>query len=141
LKTRRVLRVTKIIYEFFIFLAISMKTELTRLRIKPGMSSRADEWHATLNARKAECIETLEREKMYVEAIFREKIGDEEFIYWLSVQGPDAESLESSPFPIDAIHNAFGDECIDRTYARVDLDASVMFLAPPLSEALTTLSS
>ncbi len=116
-----------------------MKTELTRLRIKPGMSARVDEWHATLNARKAECIETLERERMYVEAIFREKIGDEEYIYWLSVQGEGAESIETSPFPIDAIHRAFGDECIDRTYARVDLDASVMFLAPQISDVINKL--
>jgi hypothetical protein len=114
----------------------SMKTELTRFRIKKGMSARVDEWHATLNARKAECIETLEREKMYVEAIFREKIGDEEFIYWLSVQGEGAESIETSPFPIDAVHRAFGDECIDRTYPRVDLDARVMFLLPQIAMAI-----
>ncbi len=113
-----------------------MKTELTRFRIKPGMSARVDEWHATLNARKAECLETLEREKMYVEAIFREKIGDEEFIYWFSVQGEGAESIESSPFPIDAIHQAFGEDCIDRTYPRVDIDASVMFLLPQISDMI-----
>ena len=118
-----------------------MKTELTRLRIKKGMSSRVDEWHATLNARKAECIETLEREKMYVEAIFREKIGDEEFLYWFSVQGECGEGIETSPFPIDAIHKAFGDECIDRTYPRVDIDASVMFLLPKVSEVVTQMSS
>ena len=108
-----------------------MKTELTRLRIKKGMSARVDEWHATQNACKAECIETLEREK----------IGDEEFIYWFSVQGEGGEGIETSPFPIDAIHKAFGDECIDRTYPRVDIDASVMFLLPKVSEVVTQMSS
>ena len=81
-----------------------MKVELTRIRIKDGMSPRVDEWFSTLNARKAECVETLEREKMFVETIFREKIGDEEFLYWFSIQGENGESIETSPFPIDTIH-------------------------------------
>ena len=113
-----------------------MKVELTRIRIKDGMSSRVDEWFATLNARKAECIETLEREKMYVETIFREKIGDEEFLYWFSIQGENAESIATSPFPIDAIHKAFGDECVDRTVPRQDIEASVVMIAPEIAEKI-----
>ncbi len=113
-----------------------MKIELSRIRIKDGMSGRVDEWFATLNARKAECIETLGREKMYVETIFREKIGEEEFLYWFSIQGENAESIETSPFPIDAIHKAFGDECVDRTRPRVDIEASVVMIAPEIAEKI-----
>jgi hypothetical protein len=113
-----------------------MKVELTRLRIKDGMSSRVDEWHETLNARKAECLETLEREKMYVETIFREKINDEEFLYWFSIQGENAESIDTSPFPIDAIHKSFGDECVDRTHPKVDIEASVVLIAPEIAEKI-----
>src|SRR5438067_8704500 len=113
-----------------------MKAELTRFRVKDGKSARVDEWFATLNARKAECIETLEREKMYVEAIFREKVGDEEFVYWFSLQGEGGESLQSSPFEIDAVHRAFSHECLDRTIPRVDLDAEVALIAPEITSAI-----
>ncbi|MFI5200852.1 MAG: DUF6176 family protein [Candidatus Kapaibacterium sp.] len=111
-----------------------MKIELSRIRIKDGKSARVDEWLATLNARKAECIETLEREKVFVESIFRHKDGEEEFIYWFIVQGDDAPTLESSPFPIDAIHWAFAEECLDRSYPRFDIDAEVALFAPQILE-------
>ena len=113
-----------------------MKIELSRIRIKDGKSARVDEWFATLNARKAECIETLESEKAYVEAIFREKIGGEEFIYWFIVQGENGEGLETSPFPIDAIHRAFAEECLDREHPRFDIDADVSLLAPAIAEII-----
>jgi hypothetical protein len=113
-----------------------MKVELTRLRIKDGMSSRVDEWFATLNAGKAECVETLEREKMYVESIFREKIGDEEFLYWFSIQGENGESIDTSPFPIDAIHREFGRECVDRSLPRVDMDPEVLLITPKVAEMM-----
>jgi Family of unknown function (DUF6176) len=113
-----------------------MKVELTRFRVKDNKSSRVDEWLDTLNSRKAECIETLEREEMYVEAIFREKIGGEEFLYWFSVQGESGARVESSPFPIDAIHMAFEKECLDRTYPRNDLNAEVLLLAPEVAEII-----
>lgn len=113
-----------------------MNIELTRLKVKPGKSERVDEWFATLNARKAECLETLEREKMFVEAIFREKIGDEEFIYWFSIQGEDPDHLETSPFPIDAIHRAFGHECIEPPDPKIDLPAQVALIAPEIAKIL-----
>ena len=116
-----------------------MKVELSRIRIKDGMSRWVDEWFATLNARKAACIETLDREKMFVESIFREKIGDEEFLYWFSIQGENGESLETSPFPIDAIHRAFGVECVDRSYPRMDIDAEVVFLNPKIEEIVDSI--
>jgi hypothetical protein len=113
-----------------------MRVELTRLRIKAGMSSRVDEWFATLNARMAECIETLAREKMYVESIFREKVGEDEFLYWFSIQGENGEGLDTSPYPINAIQRALGAECVDRTYPRLDVDAEVVLIAPRVADAM-----
>jgi len=113
-----------------------MKVELTRLRIKEGMSARVDEWFATLNARHEECVETLEREKMYVESIFREKIGEEEFLYWFSIQGEGGEPIATSPFPIDTIHRAFGAECVDRSHPRSDMEPEVLLIAPDVADML-----
>ena len=56
-----------------------MKVELTRLRIKRGKAHRVDEWLQMINGRIGEAIETLEREGMKLEIIFREVIGEDEF--------------------------------------------------------------
>ena len=52
-----------------------MQVELTRFKVKPGMSSVVDEWLKFLNDNMEGVLLTLEREKMYVETIFREKMS------------------------------------------------------------------
>ena len=64
-----------------------MQVELTRFKVKPGMSSVVDEWLKFLNDNMEGVLLTLEREKMYVETIFREKQGEDEYLYWYSIQG------------------------------------------------------
>ena len=64
-----------------------MRVELTRFRVLPGKSERVDEWLEMLNERMTETLGTLAREKMHVEVVFRERIGDEEFLSWFSIQG------------------------------------------------------
>ena len=57
-----------------------MQVELTRFKVKPGMSSVVDEWLKFLNDNMEGVLLTLEREKMYVETIFREKQGEDEYL-------------------------------------------------------------
>jgi hypothetical protein len=57
-----------------------MKVELSRFRVKPGKSARVDEWLGMLNARMDENGQALEREKMKLEAIFREVIDGAEYL-------------------------------------------------------------
>ena len=90
-----------------------MKVELTRFRVRPGKSERVDEWMRTLNERRAECLATFEREQMYVEAIFREKTAEADFLYWFSIQGVQGEGVETSPHAIDRVHRDFWAECVD----------------------------
>lgn len=47
--------------------------ELSRTRVKPGQSEEADRWMAMLNERLDECVESLDRERMAVEIVFRLK--------------------------------------------------------------------
>ena len=47
-----------------------MIVELTRFRVKPGMSYKVDEWLNFLNDNMEGVLLTLKREKMYVETIF-----------------------------------------------------------------------
>ena len=45
--------------------------ELSRGKASPGASAEADRWMAMLNDRLAECVATLDRERMAIEIIFR----------------------------------------------------------------------
>ena len=113
-----------------------MKVQLTRFRIKPDKLSRADEWLQVLNERIDECVTTLEREKMYVEVVFRERYNGEEFLYWFAIQDEAGQPLETSPHEIDKIHRAFGRECIDLTYGAVDPVPQVVMIPDRVAAAM-----
>ena len=113
-----------------------MNVELTRYRILPGKSSRVDEWLRMLNDRMPETLATLEREEMYFEVIFRERVGDEEFLAWFSVQGEGGEHIETSPHEIDRLHLGFARECLDLQYGAVDALPQVVMVPDRVASAL-----
>jgi hypothetical protein len=113
-----------------------MRVELTRYRVKPGKSARVDEWLQTLTVRREECLVTLEREKMKVEAIFREQIGDEEFLYWFTIQDETGEELDTSPHEISHIHMAFWEECLDRDYGGKDAYPQLVLVPPRIAQVM-----
>ena len=113
-----------------------MKVELSRFRIKPDKIARCDEWLKLLQERHAECVATLDREKMYVEVIFRERYQGEDYLNWFTIQDETGEALETSPFEIDHIHRAFGGECIDTSFGAVEPAPQMILIAPFISAAM-----
>ncbi|WP_062350411.1 DUF6176 family protein [Bacillus kwashiorkori] len=111
-----------------------MIVELTRFKVKKGKSERVNEWLHFLNEYMDDVLVTLEGEKMYVETIFREKIGEDEFLYWYSVQGEGGQEVEQSDHWIDKKHLQFWRECIDETYAPVDLNTEVVMIPKKIRE-------
>lgn len=115
------------------------RVELSRARVKTGMSSEVDQWMRMLKERQQECVATLERDRMAVEMIFRERQDDEEFLYWVSVQGAtataNADALEESQLtPIDRDHIAFSRRCKEPGWDEMELQ---MLLVPePVLEAI-----
>src|SRR6266700_3879486 len=86
-----------------------MTVELSRGTVLPGRSDQADRWMAMLRERHAECVASLDRERMSVEVVFRSKEPDgTEHLWWFSLKGDQGAGLEDSPFPIDADHEAQG---------------------------------
>ena len=79
-----------------------MKVELSRYRVKPGKSGRVDDWLQMLNSHMDDVVETLEREQMKIEVIFREFVEGNEYLYWFSVQDEQGEHVETS----DRLRNA-----------------------------------
>jgi hypothetical protein len=113
-----------------------MKVQLTRYRIRPDKLERADEWIRVMNERIKECVETLEREKMFVEVVFRERYQGQDYLYWFTIQHESGAPLETSPHEIDKIHRAFGRECIDLTYGAVDPMPQLVLVPPEIAAAM-----
>ena len=114
-----------------------MRVELTRVRVKEGKSARADDWLKMLNDNMDEVIQTLDREQMKVEVIFREMIDGDEYLYWFSVQGEAGEEVNTLPFEVDRQHIAFHEECIDHTYGAHDAQPQVVMVPPNIAHSLS----
>ncbi len=113
-----------------------MRVELSRVRVKPGKSARVDEWLKMLNDNMDELLQTLDREQMKLEVIFREIINGEEYLYWFSVQGDAGEEVNTSPFAVDQKHLEFHEECIDHDHGMRDAQPQVIMIPRPVAQAM-----
>ncbi|PFK35745.1 hypothetical protein COI93_16585 [Bacillus cereus] len=113
-----------------------MNVELTRFKVKPGKSSRVDEWMKMLNNHMKDVLLTLNDEKMYVETIFREIRDGEEYLYWYSVQGEGGTDVEASQHEIDKKHLEFWYECIDEEAPAVDMKTEVVMIQDVVKEVM-----
>lgn len=114
-----------------------MTVELSRATVLPGKSDEADRWMSMLRARHAECVATLDRERMAVEAVFRSRADDgTEYLWWFSLRGCDGATLDSSPFAIDADHEAQARRTKEPGW--LEAEPQVVFLPPPVRAAVET---
>lgn len=114
-----------------------MNVELTRFRVQKGKTALVDEWLAFLNDHMKEVLVTLEGENMYIETIFRETLGGEEYLYWYSVQGEGGQQVETSTHWIDEKHMAYWRECIDPDFTAVDLSVGAVMIPQKVRESMT----
>jgi len=106
----------------------TMNIECTRYRVKQNKTDKVNEWLAFLNENMEDVLVTLEGEKMYVETIFREVLGGEEYLYWYVVQGTGGIDVDESEHWIDKKHIEYWDECIDETFKPVALQTEVVMI-------------
>lgn len=110
-----------------------MKIELTRVKIKKGKSDRVTEWLKFINDTIDKHIPILDEEKMYVECIFREFDGEDEYLYWFDIRDEGGRHISESPHEVDKIHMAFWHECLEddgkrNTPTRMDLNPEVVMI-------------
>lgn len=115
---------------------MTYKTELVTFAVKYGMEAKADEWMRVLVERKAECVETLDREMMHYECIFKSVREGRMYLSWFSVQGEAGEDVRSSPHPIDKVHIDYWNECIDREVPPQKFEHVVSFVPPSVEHAV-----
>ena len=71
---------------------LNMQVELTRFRVKKGKEELTDQWMEFLNKHMNDALLTLDGEKMFVETIMRDSMGNYEYLYWYSIQADDGDS-------------------------------------------------
>lgn len=105
-----------------------LNVELMKFKVKPGKSEVVTEWLQFLNMHMDEVLLTLVDEKMYVETIFREIQGNEEYLYWYSVQGTGGVSVTESIHEIDRKHLEYWEECIDESVKLTSINTEVVMI-------------
>ncbi|MFT4111296.1 DUF6176 family protein [Silvibacterium sp.] len=100
--------------------SVATKTEspftvtLYRFELNQDKLDRFEDWVQFEHAHHAETVTTLEREKMYFEAIFRDREHQPNVIYWLAVQGQGGGHANDSPLPIDKQYEQFMQETLKK---------------------------
>lgn len=105
-----------------------MQVELTKFRIKHGKSELVDEWMEFLNDNMQDALLSLDGEKMFVETIMRDTVGDREYLYWYSIQADDGDTNSEVAECIDQRHIAYWNKCIDKTYRPRNLKNEVVMI-------------
>jgi len=113
-----------------------MNIELTRFKVKDGKTDKVEEWLNFLNENMKDVLITLEKEKMYVETIFKETFDGVEYLYWYSVEGENGQDVEDSEHWIDKKHLEYWEECIDSSVAPVDIDTRVVMIPEKIRSAM-----
>lgn len=105
-----------------------MQVELTKFRVKQGKSQLVDEWMAFLNENMHEVLVTLDGEKMFIETIMRDTVGEHEYLYWYSIQADDGDTSPDVQNCIDKKHLEYWDKCIDKAYRPRNLKNEVVMI-------------
>lgn len=115
------------------------RVQLSRARVKAGMTSEVDEWMRMLRDREQECVATLERDRMALEMVFRQRQDGEEFLYWVTIQSgvaaANADALDESELtPLDREHIAFSRRCKEPGWDEAELQ--VLLVPEPVRGAI-----
>ena len=91
-----------------------LKATLYKFEINDGTEKQFTEWMKWHYDEYSAIIETLEREKMYSEAIFTDTVNQPGVLYWLTIDGVGGASVANSPLKIDTVHNQYMKEVIKK---------------------------
>jgi hypothetical protein len=107
--------------------------ELSRGKVLPGAGAEADRWMKMLDDRVDECVATLDRERMAIEIVFRLREGADDYLYWVSVHGPNNGELDLTQ-AIDRDHLAQAKRTKEPGW--VEAEPQVLMLPEPVRQAV-----
>lgn len=91
-----------------------LKATLYRFTINDGTQRKFNEWMKWHYDEYPAIINTLEREKMYSEAIFTDSVHQPGILYWLTIDAQGGAPVNNSPLKIDSVHNQYMKEVIKK---------------------------
>src|SRR3989344_1686762 len=113
-----------------------LMVELTRFKMKRGKSEKVQELVKHIRESVPRQKEAFKAEKMFVESIFYEKRGEDEYLYWYNIQGEGASHLLQSQDPDDKKYIELCNECFDKEApdSRVDMKLEMSMIRDELRE-------
>lgn len=112
-----------------------IEVTLYRFELNPDKLARFEEWVQFERSHHAETVATLERERMYFEAIFRDRANRKDVIYWLAIRGKGGATSETSPLPIDRQYQQFMHETLKKG-SRTTLTTEYALVPPFIQSAV-----
>jgi hypothetical protein len=110
-----------------------LRVELSRTKVKAGMSDEADRWMKMLNDRADECVATLDRERVAIEIVFRLNEDGIDYLYWMTVAGQGGDGLDLT-IPIDRDHHEIGSRVKEPGW--VEAEPQLLLLPAPVHAAV-----
>lgn len=106
---------------------------LYRMSIHQDKQAIFKDWVNWHSQEKEAINATMEREKMYAEAVFRDTVNDPGVIYWLAISGEGGKNYDISPLPADQKHKAYMKQILVKGSGSV-LKTEFLML-PPFAES------
>lgn len=91
-----------------------LKASLFRFTMNEGQEQKFNEWMKWHHTEYPAIIETMEREKMYSEAIFTDSLNQPGVLYWLTIDAEGGAPVNNSPLKIDSVHNQYMKEVLKK---------------------------
>ena len=91
----------------------NLKSGCVKIKIKEGKISKVYEWKEYLNNNKEEVLQSLKQEGVFIESVFLDKQGDENYlIYYMKFQDLEKAktAFEKSVLSVDKYHAQFKQE-------------------------------
>jgi hypothetical protein len=108
---------------------------LTRFRLRPGTRALAQEWVRFVEAHRCAVREIMEREHMYVEAVFTETVDGIDYLYWYSMQGDHDGFADPFDHWLDEHHAWFWRTCIDDAFPPDELAPGILLTTEGMQAA------
>lgn len=84
-----------------------LKVTLYRFQLNKEKRNVYGDWIRWQHEEHAAIVQSLDRERMYFESVFRDSAREPDVIYWLAVNGEGGAHYDTSPLAVDQKHDAF----------------------------------
>ncbi len=112
-----------------------LKVSLYRFELNKDKMKIYEDWVKWHDTEHEPIVASLEREKMYLESVFRDTLNYPNVIYWLAFNGEGGKNYESSPLAVDKKHSEYMRQILVKG-SRVTLKTEFILMPPFLDKSI-----